>query len=35
MFDRYINKLEADGLKFKYETDAEWKKAGLVDPFED
>lgn len=35
MFDRYINKLEADGLKFKYETDAEWKKAGLSDPFED
>ena len=35
MFDRYINKLEADGIKFKYETDAEWKKAGLVDPFED
>ena len=35
MFDRYINKLEADGLKFKYETDDEWKKAGLSDPFED
>ena len=35
MFDRYINKLEADGLKFKYDTDAEWKDAGLVDPFED
>lgn len=35
MFDRYINKLEADGIKFKYETDDEWKKAGLVDPFED
>ena len=35
MFDRYINKLEADGLKFKYESDAEWKKAGIVDPFED
>ena len=35
MFDRYINKLEADGIKFKYETDADWKKAGLVDPFED
>ena len=35
MFDRYINKLEADGLKFKYETDDEWKDAGLVDPFED
>ena len=35
MFDRYINKLEADGLKFKYETDDEWRDAGLVDPFED
>ena len=35
MFDRYINKLEADGLKFKYDTDAEWKEAGLADPFED
>lgn len=35
MLDRYINKLEADGIKFKYETDAEWKKAGLSDPFED
>ena len=35
MFDRYINKLEADGITFKYETDADWKKAGLVDPFED
>ena len=35
MFDRYINKLEADGIKFKYETDDEWKDAGLVDPFED
>ena len=35
MLDRYINKLEADGIKFKYETNAEWKKAGLSDPFED
>lgn len=35
MLDRYINKLEADGIKFKYETDAEWKKAGFSDPFED
>ena len=35
MFDRYINKLEADGIKFKYETDDEWRDAGLVDPFED
>ena len=35
MLDRLINKFEADGIKFKYETDAEWKKAGLSDPFED
>ena len=35
MFDRFINKLEADGIKFKYETDDEWRKAGYTDPFED
>lgn len=35
MLERIINKLEADGVKFKYETDAEWKKAGLSDPYED
>jgi hypothetical protein len=35
MFDRFINKMEADGITFKYETDDEWRKAGLSDPFED
>ena len=35
MLDRFINKMEADGITFKYETDDEWRKAGLVDPFED
>ncbi len=35
MLDRLINKFEADGIKFKYETDDEWRKAGLSDPFED
>ena len=32
MLDRFINKLEADGITFKYETNADWKKAGLLDP---
>ena len=35
MLDRFINKMEADGITFKYETDDEWRKAGLTDPFED
>lgn len=35
MLERIINKLEADGVKFKYETNAEWKKDGLSDPYED
>jgi len=35
MLDRFINKMEADGITFKYETDDEWRKAGLSDPFED
>ena len=35
MFDRFVNKAEADGITFKYETDADWRKAGLSDPFED
>ena len=35
MLERYINKLEADGITFKYETDDEWRKAGYVDPSED
>lgn len=34
MVERYIRKLEADGLKFKYETDKEFLDAGLTDPFE-
>ena len=35
MLERLIAKFEADGIKFKYETDEEWKKAGLKDPMED
>lgn len=35
MLERIINKLETDGVKFKYETDDEWRKAGLSDPYED
>lgn len=35
MLERLINKYEADGVNFKYEKDADWKKAGLVDPNED
>lgn len=30
--ERLVNKLEADGYKFKYEKDEEWKKAGYKDP---
>jgi len=33
--ERLVNKLEADGYKFKYETDDEWRKAGHKDPNED
>lgn len=33
--ERIVKKLEADGVKFKFETDAEWKKAGYLDPFEE
>lgn len=32
MLERTINKIEADGVKFKYEKDEEWKKAGYEDP---
>lgn len=32
---RLISKFEADGIKFRYEKDSEWKKAGLKDPFAD
>lgn len=35
MLDRFISKMEADGITFKYETDDEWRKAGYVDPFEE
>lgn len=35
ILQRLINKFEADGIKFKYETNDEWKKAGLADPTED
>ena len=29
-----LSKFEIDDIKFKYETDEEWKKAGLEDPLE-
>ena len=32
MLDRYLRKLKADGVDFKYETNADWKKDGLLDP---
>jgi len=32
MLERIIDKLEADGNKFKYETDKDYKDAGLKDP---
>jgi MoxR-like ATPase len=35
MVERYVRKLEADGVKFKYETDKEFLDAGLSDPNED
>ena len=35
MVERYVRKLEADGVKFKYETNKEFLSAGLSDPFED
>jgi hypothetical protein len=35
MLERLIRKLEADGAKFKYETDAEFLKDGLSDPSEE
>ena len=33
--ERLISKFEADGIKFKYEKDEEWKMAGYSDPNED
>lgn len=35
MVERYVRKLEADGVKFKYETNKDFLDAGLSDPFED
>ena len=35
MLERLIAKYEADGIKFKYEKDKEWKAEGLKDPDED
>ena len=35
MMERLINKLEADGTKFKYEKNEEWQKAGYHDPNEE
>ena len=35
MLERFLNKCEADGVKFRFEKDAEWKKAGYKDPNED
>ena len=32
MLDRIINKFEADGVKWKFKKDSEWKKAGYKDP---
>ena len=30
--ERLVNKFEADGVKFKYETNADFEKDGLADP---
>ena len=35
IFQRLLNKFEADGIKFKFEKDSEWKKAGYKDPYAD
>ena len=35
MIDRLVRKLEADGKKFKYETNKEFLKDGLPDPLAD
>lgn len=32
MLERIITKLEADGVKFKFEKDSQWKKLGYKDP---
>ncbi len=31
-FERLINKLEAEGIKFKFEKDSQWQEAGYKDP---
>lgn len=33
--EKYIADLEKKGIKFKFETNDEWKKAGFKDPDED
>ena len=33
--EKYIADLEKSGIKFKFETNDEWKKAGYKDPDED
>lgn len=35
IFNRLLNKFEADGVKYKFETNEGWKKAGYKDPYED
>lgn len=35
MLERIIARIEADGVKFKYEKDSQWKKAGYKDPLAD
>ena len=32
MLDRIITKFEADGIKFKFEKNSQWKKLGYKDP---
>ena len=32
---KIIDEFKAEGGKFKYKTDAEWKKAGFKDPLKD
>lgn len=35
LLEKIINKLESDGVRFKYETNKEWERAGYKDPTED
>ena len=35
LLKKTVDKLIKDGVKFKFETDEEWKKAGYKDPNED